>query len=153
MDGDTPQRGSRGRPDRRGVAGRRGFAGSVVDAARGILVAGAGRNLRLQLGAAVAAVALTLALAGGLGRGPGLDGVRVAVVLGWVPIVLGAEIVNTAIERLADLVDDEHGLGVDPRLRDIKDLAAGAVLTISLGSVLTAVIVLGPPLVTTLSTL
>jgi diacylglycerol kinase len=130
MEGIEPARGHQMGPGR--------FARSLCAAVRGVAVAVGGRNLRLQLvaGALVTALALWL----------GLDGPRLALVLGCVPAVLSAEILNTAIERLCDLVDDEHGLGIDPRVRDIKDLAAGGVLVTSLRATTVGLLLLGPPL-------
>ena len=48
--------------------------------------------------------------------------------------VLAAELLNTAIEALADLVQPE----TDLRIRKIKDCAAGAVLLAALGAVAVA---------------
>jgi diacylglycerol kinase (ATP) len=51
-----------------------------------------------------------------------------------VAAVLAAELLNTAIEALADLVQP----GTDPRIKRIKDCAAGAVLLAALGAVVVA---------------
>jgi diacylglycerol kinase len=61
-----------------------------------------------------------------------------------ITIVISAELMNTAIERLCDLVVQLHDLGWDPRIRDIKDLAAGAVLTVAAGAATNGVITFGP---------
>ena len=47
-----------------------------------------------------------------------------AVLVMCIGMVLAAEAFNSAIERIADYLTTEH----DDRIRDIKDLAAGAVL-------------------------
>jgi len=53
-------------------------------------------------------------------------------------IVLAAETMNTALERLADRVSEDYEEGI----RDAKDLAAGAVLLAStMSAVVFAVIV------------
>lgn len=58
--------------------------------------------------------------------------------LEWIAIILciflvfAAEMINTAIEFLADEVDEDHNL----RIGKVKDLAAGAVLMISIASAL-----------------
>lgn len=128
------------RPVRGGALGARvrsfGYAG------RGIVLAARGGNLRLQLFAGVVVVALLVAYA--------VTGVELAVVAVCVALVLAAEIVNTAIERLCDLVDELHGLGRDPRIGAIKDLAAGGVLVTALGAAGAGVVVFGPLLVDTL---
>jgi len=48
-----------------------------------------------------------------------------------VTVVLGAELVNTAIECLADHLHPEQ----HPRIKLVKDCAAAAVLVVSLGAV------------------
>jgi len=61
-----------------------------------------------------------------------------AVVALTVALVLGAELVNTAIEALADhLHPDQH-----PRIRVVKDCAAAAVLIVSLGAIAVALALL-----------
>ncbi len=108
----------------------------------GIVIAARGGNFRLQLFAGAVVVALLLAYA--------VTGVELAVVVVCVAMVLAAEIANTAIERLCDLVDELHGLGRDPRIGAIKDLAAGAVLVTSLGAAGAGLVVFGPLLLDTL---
>lgn len=51
--------------------------------------------------------------------------------------VLAAEIFNTAIEKICDIVQPEF----DPRIGFIKDIAAGAVLLMALISVVTGALV------------
>jgi diacylglycerol kinase len=102
-------------------------------------VAGAGRNLRIQLVAAVVVILLVVAY--------GVTGAQLGLVVVSIAAVISAEIVNTAIERLCDFVAELHGIGVDPRIRDVKDLAAGAVLVVAAGAAANGVIVFGPLLV------
>jgi diacylglycerol kinase (ATP) len=94
-------------------------------AGRGIVLAGRGRNFRVML--AVALVVAVAAIA--------LDVSRTswAILLVCIAGVLAGETVNTAIEVAADRIESEH----DPNIRDVKDLAAGAVL---LGAGLAALI-------------
>lgn len=92
------------------------------------------RNMRVHLAAAVAAVAAGLAL-----RISAADWAAVAVVIG---LVLTAEILNTAIEALADLATGEY----HPLARAAKDMAAGAVLVASVAAVGVAVAVFVPRL-------
>lgn len=65
-------------------------------------------------------------------------------VLEWVIViicigcVIGAEILNTCIEKLCDLHTEEY----DEHVKVIKDLAAGAVLTFSLMALAAALLIL-----------
>lgn len=60
-----------------------------------------------------------------------------------VAVVLSAELFNTAIERLARAVTrEEH-----PEVRDALDIAAGAVLTVSIGAGIVGVLMIGWPFV------
>ena len=52
---------------------------------------------------------------------------------------LGTELLNTAIERLAKAITQKE----DPHIRDALDIASGAVLVISIGATVLAVLVLG----------
>lgn len=66
-----------------------------------------------------------------------------------IAMVLAAEAVNSAIERTADFVKAER----DDRKRDIKDLAAGAVLLCAIGAAVVGVIVFLPYLITFINSL
>lgn len=57
-----------------------------------------------------------------------------------IAMVFAAEAVNSAIERTADFVKAER----DDRKRDIKDLAAGAVLICAMGAAVVGVIIFLP---------
>lgn len=57
--------------------------------------------------------------------------------------VMGMEMLNTAVEYLADVVSP----GYDPRIGKLKDIAAGAVLLVSLGSLICGVLIVGIPLI------
>jgi len=128
---------------RRAWMRRRGWAGqrwrSVGFAARGVWLVRGGANFRVQ---AVVAVAVTFLVAA-----YGITGTRLGLVVVSITAVLSAEIMNTAVERACDFVADLHGIGQDPRIRDIKDLSAAAVLVVALGAVVNGLIVFGPRLV------
>ncbi len=55
-------------------------------------------------------------------------------------LVLGMELVNSAIERLADKISPER----DPVIGKIKDIAAGAVLITAIASAIVGLIILVP---------
>lgn len=84
-------------------------------------------NFRLQLLAAAAVIGVLMAL-----RPPAVWWAVAALAIAG---VLAAEMVNAAIEGLADRVHPER----HPEIKRVKDLAAGAVLVASLGAVGVAV--------------
>lgn len=92
------------------------------------------RNARIQVGIAALVV---------------LSAIWVNVpAVGWgllflaMGLVFGAELVNTAIEALVDLVSPEKSL----LAAQAKDAGAGAVLIASVASVLLGLAILGPPM-------
>jgi diacylglycerol kinase len=109
-----------------------GVATSFRCAARGIRIATTGRNFRLMLVAATVVVIAAIAL--------DVSATSWAILLVCVGSVLGAEAMNTAIERLADRVDR----GYDRDIGDVKDLAAGGVLLVSMLTAAVGVVVLWP---------
>jgi diacylglycerol kinase len=117
-------------------AGLRKVVRSFAPAGRGIWLARREGNVAVHVVAAVVVV--------GLGIGYAITGVHLAVVVTSVALVFSLEIMNTAVERLCDLVVELHRLGVDERIRDVKDLAAGAVLVAALGAAANGVLVFGP---------
>lgn len=64
-----------------------------------------------------------------------LEWVAVIICIG---LVITAEILNTCIEKLCDLYSTDYS----NRIREIKDLAAGAVLAASLTAFITAMVIL-----------
>jgi len=96
---------------------------SFKNAARGFCVAARGRNLKIELFAAAWALLLTWT-----GKGSGLQW---CAVIAACALVIGAECINTAIEKLCDRVSGE----TEDIIRDIKDIAAGAVLVCSFAAV------------------
>ncbi len=57
-------------------------------------------------------------------------------------LVLMAELINTAVETVVDMITTE----IDPRAKLAKDTAAGAVLVISIGAVIVGAIIFAPKL-------
>ncbi len=65
-----------------------------------------------------------------------------AILLLTITLVWTAELINTAIEAVVDLVSPDHH-----QLAKVgKDTAAGAVLASAAGSILIGLLILGPPL-------
>lgn len=87
-------------------------------------------HLRFEGVAAVVAIAAAVAL-----------GTGVAAVVLACALVLVAELVNTAVEAVVDLVAPAP----DPRAGIAKDVAAGAVLVAAIGALGVALAVFGPP--------
>lgn len=108
------------------------FARSCGFAARGVAYGWRTQaHLRFEVLAAVVAIAAALAL----GRG-------VAAVVLASALVLVAELVNTAVEAVVDLIAP----GPDARAAAAKDVAAGAVLVAAVAAVAVGLAVFGPPL-------
>jgi len=92
------------------------------------------RNVRVHVVIAVLAVVLGTWLHLSL-----LEWALVATVIG---LVLAAELLNTASERLVDLAQWEQ----HPLAREAKDIAAGGVLVAALAAVVVGLLVFGPKL-------
>ncbi len=91
---------------------------SFFNATRGIMVASSERNMRIHLIAVffVTAVALILHLSV-------TDFMIVVLLYG---MVIGAELFNTAVEHICNILRDRYHLPYEGS-RDIRDMAAGAV--------------------------
>ena len=112
---------------------RGGFARALRSAGRGVAIGLREEpNLRIQLAVALAALALSLWL-----------GTGTALVLLCCALVLATELLNTALERLADAVAPRP----HPLVGAAKDAAAGAVLVSAIIAVLVGLVALGPALV------
>lgn len=108
----------------------RNFLRSFVYALHGIWTAlGHQRNLKVQLGLAVIVV--------GAGFYLSITRLDWCIILICIAMVVGLELVNTAIEDLVDLVTLER----NPLPGKIKDIAAGAVLAVSVIALIIGLIV------------
>lgn len=92
------------------------------------------QNLRIHL-----LIALAVSGLAGYLR---LGSLQWAVLVLTYSLVIAAELLNSALEALADLVSP----GYHPLARQAKDVAAGAVVVTALGAVVVGLLVLGPPL-------
>ena len=92
------------------------FAVSARNAWRGFCLAAKGRNFKIELFAAAWALLLNWTGDGGAWR--------YCAVLAACALVIGAESLNTALEKLCDRVSGER----EDAIRDSKDIGAGAVL-------------------------
>ncbi len=92
------------------------------------------RNLRIHIAIAVAVVIAGIVLR--------ISRTEWAVVVTLIALVIGLELLNTAIEALVDLASPEpHSLA-----KVAKDTAAGAILVAALGSVAAGLIIFLPRL-------
>ena len=101
------------------------FIKSVGYALAGIKFCFKQSNFRIQFAAAVIVMSLSLAL--------DCSPLEITTLLVCCALVLSLEMMNTAIEQLCDSVDKNF----NPRIKIIKDVAAGAVL---LSSIITAIV-------------
>ena len=92
------------------------------------------RNLRIHVSAMVLVVAAGIALS--------IDSVRWALIFISCGLVLVTELLNTAVERLVDMVTTNHC----EEARQVKDMAAGAVLVAAFFAVLTGIAVFAGPI-------
>ena len=92
------------------------------------------RNFRIHLAIAALAAILGLIL--------GLSWAEWAVLAAMVILVLAAEMVNTMIEFLVDLVTTEY----HPLAKTAKDVAAGVVLLTAIGAVIVGLLIFAPKL-------
>ncbi len=87
------------------------------------------RNLKIHLGAALLVIAL--------GFWFKISAVEWCILLIMIGLVIAAELINTSLENLTDLVTkDQH-----PLAGKVKDIAAASVLVLSLVSVIIGVVV------------
>jgi diacylglycerol kinase len=105
---------------------------SFRNAGRGIALSLRGRNMRIMIVVAIAVVAAAALCE--------VSGTSWAILLACIGVVLSAETMNSAMERCMDHIEP----GYDDAVRDIKDLAAGAVLLVSGIAAIVGGIVLWP---------
>lgn len=111
-----------------------GFLKGFVYAWRGIVTGAAGRNFRVMLAAAAGVVVLGCFL--------DISGVEWALLTLAVGLVLALELLNTAGERLVDILSPDP----DPRYGMVKDILAGAVLVAALAAAVVGALIFLPRL-------
>jgi undecaprenol kinase len=109
------------------------FIKSVRYALRGIKYCfNSERNFRIELIIALATCLLAIIL--------GIQANEWLVILLCSALVLSLEIINTAIEKLSNVVSTS----IHPVIRLVKDMAAGAVFLVSIASIIAAGIIFIP---------
>ncbi len=112
-----------------------GLLRSFSCAARGVRLGLRERNFRIHL-TAVCYVTVAAVLAE-------LSRAELAALFLCFGLVTATELVNTAVEKLCDRVTTQR----DPRIRDVKDIAAGAVLLTAASSVAVGIVLFCRPAV------
>lgn len=110
----------------------RKFFRSFRFAVEGILAALREQNLKFHF---VSAIIVVIA-----GIATGLSAVEWSIIILIITAVIGAELFNTAIERVVDLASPE----IHPLAKQAKDVAAGAVLVFALASVIIGLLIFLP---------
>lgn len=90
------------------------------------------RNLKIHLLLAILVIIASFLLT--------LTRVEKLILLVMIVLVFSAEMVNTALEEMTDLITDEHR----QEAKDAKDVAAGMVLVVSIGAVIVGLIIFAP---------
>lgn len=90
------------------------------------------RNMKIHIAVSVFVIALGIHV--------GLSAVHWAFVVIAIGLVMVAETVNTAIEKICDLISIKH----NQKIKEVKDIAAGAVLIAAIVAVLIACCVFLP---------
>jgi diacylglycerol kinase len=118
------------------VHGQEGFMASTMHAFHGVRhVFEHERNARIHLMVALLALLLGVFLR--------ISDAELAAVFFAVVIVFLAEIFNTAIERTLDLISEKN----NPRIKLIKDMAAGAVLVSAIAALAIGIAIFVPAIV------
>ncbi len=92
------------------------------------------RNARIHISIAIVVIIVGIALK--------LKDIEWAIIGLTIGFVFVAELFNTVIEAVTDLVTEEY----HPLAKRAKDVAAGAVLTAAMTAVVVGLLILGPPL-------
>ena len=111
-----------------------GFLKGFVYAWKGIVAGAAGRNFRVMLAAAAGVIVLGCFL--------DISGVEWALLTLSVGLVLALELLNTAGEKLVDILSPDH----DPRYGMVKDILAGVVLIAALAAAVVGALIFLPKL-------
>ena len=110
----------------------RKFFQSFRYAMEGILTALKEQNFKFHLVSAIIVISAGLLT--------GLTAIEWSIILMVIFLVIGAELINTAIERVVDLASPE----IHPIAKQAKDVAAGAVLVFALASVIIGLLIFLP---------
>ena len=94
-----------------------------------------GQNFKIQVGCGLVSLVLCVLL-----NVQGWEWIVVLILIGG---VLSLETINSSIEKLCDLIS----MDIDPRIKTIKDLSAGAVLIFSVFALVIGCLIFIPKIV------
>jgi diacylglycerol kinase (ATP) len=120
--------------DKKGFSVKR-LLNSFGYAFHGLIVVCRERNARIHL-----FVACCVIIAGSCFHLSGMEWALVAIVIGG---VFAAEIINTSIETLADVVSPSY----HKQIKAVKDLAAGAVLVMAIVAIVIGLLIFLPKII------
>lgn len=115
-----------------GYMSKNSFSKSLFAAFKGLILAGNERNIRIHF---IAAMLVTIA-----GFVLEISLTKWMIILILFALVISIELINSALERLANMVEPNENF----HIRDLKDIAAGAVLLTSIVSVIIGIIIFAP---------
>jgi diacylglycerol kinase (ATP) len=98
-------------------------------------------NLRIHL--SIAAIVISM------GIGLSITAMEWMIVSICMGMVVFAELVNTALEKLSDVVQKDH----HPEIKLVKDIAAAAVLILAISSAITGAIIFLPKIIMFIKTI
>ncbi len=110
----------------------RKFLRSFGYAFQGIVTATKEQNLRFHILSAIIVI-----IAGAMTR---LSITEWLIIIFVIALVIGAELINSSIERVVDLASPE----IHPLAKEAKDIAAGAVLVFAVASVIIGLLIFLP---------
>ena len=93
------------------------------------------RNMKIHILAMIVVIALGFFFR--------LDKVEWCFIIIAIASVISAELFNTAIETVVDMVSPER----NPKAKLVKDIAAGAVFIVAIGSAIIGFIIFGPKII------
>ena len=93
------------------------------------------RNMKIHVLAMIIVIALSFFFK--------LDKVEWSLIIIAIVSVISAELFNTAIETVVDMISPEK----NPKAKLVKDIAAGAVLVVAIGAAIIGFIVFGPKVI------
>ncbi len=97
------------------------------------------RNIRIHTVLGIIALILCFLLK--------LNGFEIGIILITILLVIAAEMINTAIEEMVDLITQEHR----EQAKIAKDVSAGMVLVCAIGSLIIGVVIFIPHILALLS--
>ena len=90
------------------------------------------QNIRIHTLAAILVIALGVVLR--------VDSIEMGILVAMIVLVMAAEMINTAIEKMVDLITKEYNLDA----KVAKDVSSAMVLTVAIGAAFTGIYIFAP---------